>query len=62
SGGMTLSWTAVSGAGYRVMTTTNLVRGPWIEVTHGIYGNDEPVSVTNAVSAGPQFFRIDYEQ
>ncbi|WP_372798675.1 Ig-like domain-containing protein, partial [Pontiella sp.] len=47
SGGMTLSWTAVSGAGYRVMTTTNLVRGPWIEVTHGIYGNDEPVSVTN---------------
>ncbi|MDF7826515.1 Ig-like domain-containing protein [Pontiellaceae bacterium B12227] len=61
AGQMTLSWTAGSGISYCVLATTNLVDGPWVEVTNGISGNDDLVSVTNALLEGQQFFRIDYD-
>jgi hypothetical protein len=58
---MTLSWTAVDGATYRIMATTNLIEGLWVEMTNGISGSAGLISVTNVTSGSRQFFRIDYE-
>ncbi|MDF7825995.1 PKD domain-containing protein [Pontiellaceae bacterium B12227] len=57
---MVLNWQAQPGAPYGVMATTNLVDGPWIDVTNGITAEDL-VSVTNTVSGEQQFFRVYIE-
>jgi hypothetical protein len=55
---MTISWTADSRVTYGIESTTNLVNGPWINVTNDIVGNDGPITVTNGITQGQQFFRI----
>jgi hypothetical protein len=42
------------------MATTNLVNGPWVEMSHGITGNDQ-VTVTNDLSEAQKFFRVTAE-
>jgi hypothetical protein len=36
--------------------------GPWIEMTNGITGDDDLVSVTNSITGDQQFFRVYLEQ
>jgi hypothetical protein len=64
SGGtnMTLSWTTVSGSSYAVEATTNLITGPWIDITNGITGSDELIAITNSMKQGQQFFRVYLEE
>jgi hypothetical protein len=59
---MVLSWLAQSGASYGVTATTNLADGPWIEMTNGISGNDELISVTNSITGAQQFFHVYLEE
>jgi hypothetical protein len=59
--GMVLRWQAQSGASYGVMATTNLVDGPWVEMTNGIAGDDNLISVTNALVEDRQFLRVYLE-
>lgn len=57
-----LSWEAVSAVSYRIVATTNLVDGPWVEVTNGIAGNNDRVTITNAMNQEQRFFRVDLEE
>jgi hypothetical protein len=59
--GVTLHWMAVSGESYGVKSTTNLVTGSWINVTNGVSGNDDLISITNVISGDQQFFRVYLE-
>ncbi len=60
--GMVLSWPGQSGASYGVMAATNLVEGPWIQMTNGMTGNDELISLTNRISGGQQFYHVYLEE
>jgi hypothetical protein len=57
-----LSWMSAGGESYGVESTTNLVEGPWVEITNGISGNDAVVSVTNALTEQQQFYRVYLEE
>jgi hypothetical protein len=59
---MTLSWIAVSGTTYRVTATTNLMTGPWVELTNEIAGTAGSVSVTNAMTEAQRFYRVYLEE
>jgi dienelactone hydrolase len=55
---MTISWTAASGATYGVEAATNLMADSWVDITNGISGLDQLISITNGLAEGQQFFRI----
>jgi hypothetical protein len=57
-----LSWMAVDGESYGVESTTNLVDGPWIEMTNGISGNDAMISITNSILDKQVFYRVYLEE
>jgi hypothetical protein len=59
---MALSWTAVSGASYGVMATTNLASGTWTNILTGMTSGDGLISVTNDFSGNQRFFRVYLEQ
>jgi hypothetical protein len=59
---MALSWTAESGVSYILSATTNLVAGPWINVSTNIAGANGTLSVTNDIIKDQQFFRINLKK
>jgi hypothetical protein len=59
---MTISWVAASGATYGVEAATNLMTGPWVDMTNGIFGRDHLISITNRLTEGQQFFRVYAEE
>jgi hypothetical protein len=53
-----LTWGSTNGMTYSVLGTTNLVDGPWVEVTNGIPGTGSDVWVDLPATSGQQFFKV----
>lgn len=53
-----ISWMSSNAASYAVETTTNLVTGPWVDVSTDIIGSGGSMSVTDAVDNAAAFYRV----
>jgi hypothetical protein len=58
---VTISWQGQSGASYTLEAANALVGSSWIEIETGVEGPSGILSVTNAITADQQFFRVRLE-
>ncbi len=58
SGEAYMTWDSMTGFSYSVLSTTNLVTGPWVEVTNGIAGDGWMLM---PATEGEEFFKVQIQ-